>query len=306
MTEPDLMKVAHPMRLAFMGTPDFAVPTLKALHGAGHEIAAVYSQPPRPAGRGKKERKSPVHTVAEELGVEVRTPLSMKKEGAIADFAALNADVAVVVAYGQILPQAVLDAPEYGCVNVHASLLPRWRGAAPIHRAIMAGDDKTGVCIMQMEAGLDTGPVILRDEVAIEAGDTTASLHDVLADMGAGLINEAVVSLADGTATIEAQPEEGVTYAHKIDKSEARIDWSASAAEIDRMVRGLYPFPGAFFELDGMRVKVLAGEGAIVEAFKPGTGPNLFTSVIGVDSEVFQNIEAGIDQNFSEGRGGLF
>ena len=248
------------MRIVFMGTPDFAVPTLKALYGAGHEIAAVYSQPPRPAGRGKKERKSPVHTVAEELGIEVRTPLSMKKEDAIADFAALNADVAVVVAYGQILPQAVLDAPEYGCVNVHASLLPRWRGAAPIHRAIMAGDDKTGVCIMQMEAGLDTGPVILRDEVAIEAGDTTASLHDVLADMGAGLINEAVVSLADGTATIEVQPEEGVTYAHKIDKSEARIDWSASAAEIDRMVRGLYPFPGAFFELDGMRVKILAGE----------------------------------------------
>ncbi len=247
------------MRLIFMGTPDFSVPTLKALHGAGHDIVAVYSQPPRPAGRGKKERKSPVHIVAEELGLKVLTPLSMKKEEAIAEFASHGADAAVVVAYGQILPQSVLDAPRYGCVNVHASLLPRWRGAAPIHRAIMAGDEKTGVCIMQMEAGLDTGPVISKADTVISKTDTTASLHDVLADMGAGLINDALTSLANDTAVLAAQPEEGVTYAHKIDKAEARIDWSKSAVEVDRQVRGLFPFPGAFFEVNGVRVKVLAG-----------------------------------------------
>ncbi len=247
------------MRLIFMGTPDFAVKTLESLVSAGHEIAAVYTQPPRPAGRGKKERKSAVHTAAEALGLTVFTPKSMKAEPAIAEFSALEADAAVVVAYGQILPQAVLDAPKLGCLNVHASLLPRWRGAAPIHRALMAGDSVTGVCIMQMEAGLDTGPVLARTEKKISSDDTTQSLHDRLAAAGAGLINGVLKDLAAGTAVAEAQPNAGVTYAKKIEKSEARINWQESADYIDRMVRGLFPFPGAWCEIGGARVKILAG-----------------------------------------------
>lgn len=247
------------MRLAFMGTPDFAVPTLHALVEAGHEIVAVYSQPPRPAGRGKKDRKSAVHIAAEKLGLTVYTPASMKEEGAQATFEALALDVAVVVAYGQILKQRVLSAPQYGCVNVHASLLPRWRGAAPIHRAIMAGDSETGVCIMQMELGLDTGPVIARTALGIEDKDTVATLHDALAAQGANLINAALQSLKSDAFNAEAQPEEGVTYAKKIAKSEAKINWSRSAVEIDRQVRGLFPFPGAWTEISGERVKILAG-----------------------------------------------
>jgi len=248
------------MRLIFMGTPDFAVPTLDALADAGHEIAAVYTQPPRPAGRGKKERKSAVHLAAEALGLIVLTPKSMKAEDAIAEFAAYGADAAVVVAYGQILPQAVLDIPKYGCVNVHASLLPRWRGAAPIHRAIMAGDSVTGVCIMQMEAGLDTGPVLACAQTGIEVDDTTLSLHDKLAAQGASLINGVLASFEDSTASAAIQPEDGVTYAKKIDKAEARINWAESAETIGRQVRGLFPFPGAWFELDGERIKLLAGK----------------------------------------------
>ena len=244
------------MRVVFMGTPGFSVPVLDALVEAGHEIAAVYCQPPRQAGRGKKERPTPVHARAAELGLEVRHPVSLKGAEDQADFAALNADVAVVVAYGLILPQAILDAPAQGCLNIHASLLPRWRGAAPIHRAIMSGDAETGICIMQMEAGLDTGPVLLREETAIEAEETTAQLHDRLSDMGAALIVEALAKLP--TLTPEVQPEEGVTYASKIDKAEAAIDWSAPAAEVDRKIRGLSPFPGAFVEFDGQRIKLLA------------------------------------------------
>lgn len=238
-----------------MGTPDFSVPVLDALVEAGHEIAAVYSQPPRPAGRGKKDRPGPVHARAEALGLEVRTPVSLRTPEAQAEFAALGADVAVVVAYGLILPQAILDAPVRGCLNIHASLLPRWRGAAPIHRAIMAGDAETGVCIMQMEAGLDTGPVLLRDALEIGAEETTAQLHDRLSAMGARLIVEALADL-DALAP-EGQPEDGVVYAAKIDKTEARIDWSRPAVEVDRMIRGLSPFPGAWFERDGVRIKVL-------------------------------------------------
>jgi len=244
------------MRVVFMGTPEFSVPVLEALVNAGHEIAAVYCQPPRQAGRGKKERPTPVHARATELGLEVRHPVSLKGAEEQADFAALNADVAVVVAYGLILPQAILDAPAQGCLNIHASLLPRWRGAAPIHRAIMSGDAETGICIMQMEAGLDTGPVLLREETAIEAEETTAQLHDRLSDMGAALIVEALAKLP--TLTPEVQPEDGVTYASKIDKAEAAIDWSAPAAEVDRKIRGLSPFPGAFVEYDGQRIKLLA------------------------------------------------
>lgn len=256
------------MRVVFMGTPDFSVPVLEALVAAGHEIACVYCQPPRPAGRGKKDRPTPVHARAEELGLEVRHPVSLKSAEAQAEFAALNAEIAVVVAYGLILPQAVLDAPERGCLNIHASLLPRWRGAAPIHRAIMAGDAETGICIMQMEAGLDTGPVLLRGATAIGAEETTAQLHDRLSQMGARLIVEALERI--DSLTPEVQPEEGVTYASKIDKAEARIDWTRPAEEVDRQIRGLSPFPGAWCEIDGSRVKLLASRLA-EGAGMPGT-----------------------------------
>ena len=253
------------MRIVFMGTPDFSVPVLEALVEAGHEIAAVYCQPPRPAGRGKKDRPSPVQAKAEVLGLEVRYPVSLKSPEAQAEFAALKADVAVVVAYGLILPQAVLNAPTHGCLNIHASLLPRWRGAAPIHRAIMAGDAETGVCIMQMEAGLDTGPVLLRQSTPIAAGETTAQLHDRLSGMGAMLIVEALAKLP--TLTPMQQPEDGVTYASKIDKAEARVEWSKPAVEVDRLIRGLSPFPGAWTQIAGERVKLL--QSAVVDVDGP-------------------------------------
>jgi len=244
------------MRIVFMGTPDFSVPVLDALVAAGHEIACVYCQPPRPAGRGKKERPTPVHARAIALGLSVRHPKTLRDAQTQDDFAALNADVAVVVAYGLILPQAVLDAPAKGCLNIHASLLPRWRGAAPIHRAIMAGDNETGICIMQMEAGLDTGPVLLRQATPIGATDTTADLHDRLSVMGAELVVKALSQLDDLTPT--RQPDAGVTYAAKIDKAEARIDWTRPAVEVDRQIRGLSPFPGAWSMVQGERVKLLA------------------------------------------------
>jgi len=243
------------MRIVFMGTPDFSVPILDALVDAGHEIAAVYSQPPRPAGRGKKDRPSPVQFRAEALGLVVRHPVSLRNEDAQADFAALNADIAVVVAYGLILPQVILDAPVKGCLNIHASLLPRWRGAAPIHRAIMSGDADTGVCIMQMEAGLDTGPVLLRKTMAIGAEETTGELHDRLSKLGAASIVEALSNLENLTPAI--QSEDGVTYAEKIDKTEARVDWTQSATEVDQKIRGLSPFPGAWCDVAGERVKLL-------------------------------------------------
>jgi methionyl-tRNA formyltransferase len=243
------------MRVIFMGTPEFSVPVLDALVLAGHEVICVYCQPPRPAGRGKKDRPSPVQTRAEALGLPVRFPVSLKGPEAQQDFAALQADIAVVVAYGLILPQAVLDAPAQGCLNIHASLLPRWRGAAPIHRAIMAGDAETGICIMQMEAGLDTGPVLLREATPIRTAETTIVLHDRLSEMGARLIVEALAKLSD--LTPERQPGEGVTYAAKIDKAEAQIDWKQPAAQVDRLIRGLSPFPGAWFEIGETRVKVL-------------------------------------------------
>ena len=244
------------MRLVFMGTPEFSVPVLDALVAAGHDIAAVYCQPPRPAGRGNKETPTPVHQRAAELGLPVRHPTSLKGAEAQADFAALNADVAVVLAIGLILPQAVLDAPRHGCLNIHASLLPRWRGAAPIHRAIMAGDAETGICIMQMDAGLDTGPVLLRAATPIGPAETTGQLHDRLSRMGARLIVEALSRLGD--LVPEAQPADGVTYASKIDKAEAAIDWSRPALEVDRLIRGLSPFPGAWTLHDGQRIKLLA------------------------------------------------
>ena len=243
------------MRVVFMGTPEFSVPVLDSLVEAGHDVIAVYCQPPRRAGRGKKERPTPVHARAMELGLSVRHPASLRNAEAQSEFAALNADVAVVVAYGLILPQAILDAPKRGCLNIHASLLPRWRGAAPIHRAIMAGDTETGICIMQMDSGLDTGAVLLQEATDIGASETTGELHDRLSDMGARLIVEALGQL--DTLTPEPQPDHGVTYAQKIDKSEAAVDWTRPAAEVDRQIRGLSPVPGAWTMIGDERVKLL-------------------------------------------------
>ncbi len=246
------------MKVVFMGTPDFSVPVLDALVKAGHEVPCVYTQPPRPAGRGKKDRPSPVQQHAEELGIAVRHPISLRSDEAQRTFSELAADVAVVVAYGLILPQAILDAPVRGCLNIHASLLPRWRGAAPIHRSVMAGDAKTGVCIMQMDAGLDTGPVLSREVTSIGANETTGALHDRLSTLGAHAIVQALDSL-DSLVPV-AQPSEGVTYAEKIQKSEAVLDWSKPAVQIDRQIRGLSPFPGAWFLFEGKRVKVLGSK----------------------------------------------
>lgn len=252
------------MKVVFMGTPEFSVPILQALARV-HEVVCVYTQPPRPAGRGKQDRASAVQLAAQDLGLPVRHPVSLRAADVQAEFAALGADIAVVVAYGLILPQVVLDAPRLGCLNIHASLLPRWRGAAPIHRAIMAGDAQSGVCIMQMEAGLDTGPVLLTKAVAIGAQETTADLHDRLAVLGAEAIVEALERLPELVAV--AQPAAGVSYAAKIDKAEARVDWALSAEQVDRQIRGLSPFPGAWCEIAGARVKLLrsrvvAGSGA--------------------------------------------
>ena len=255
------------MRVVFMGTPEFSVVALQALIEAGHEIVCVYSQPPRPAKRGQKERPSPVHAHAEAAGLEVRTPLNFKDEADRESFAALKADVAVVVAYGLILPQAILDAPRLGCLNIHASLLPRWRGAAPIHRAIESGDRETGVGIMQMEAGLDTGPVLFVDRLSIGDTETTGALHDRLAAMGGRLIVQALDQI--DTLTPTPQPEAGTTYAHKIDKSETRIDWSEPAQTVKRKINAFSPFPGAWFEVAGERVKALRA-GAIDAAGMPG------------------------------------
>ncbi len=265
------------LRIAFMGSPDFAVPVLEALVEAGHEIACVYSQPPRPAGRGKKLRPTPVHAAAEAYGLEVRTPRSLKKAPEQAEFAALNLDAAVVVAYGLILPQEVLDAPRLGCMNMHASLLPRWRGAAPIQRAIMAGDEMTGVQAMMMEAGLDTGPVLDSAETRIFPFDTAGSVHDRLAGLAADLAPRALAGLADGGLIPAPQVEEGVVYAHKLGPEDQRIDWTKPAQDVDCQIRGLAPFPGAFFyfqpegDAEPLRMKALmskAEDGA--EGAEPG------------------------------------
>jgi len=249
-----------PLRLAFMGSPDFAVPALDALVEAGHEIVAVYAQPPRPAGRGKKDRPTAVHARADALGLPVRTPKSLRDPEEQAAFAALNLDIAVVAAYGLILPRPILDAPRLGCLNIHPSLLPRWRGAAPIQRALMAGDAETGMCIMRMEEGLDTGPVLIRERTPIGPGETAADLHDRLAIRGATLLCDALASLQAGTAREVLQPDHGVLYAPKIDKAEARIDWTRPAADLDPHIRGLSPFPGAWFEAGGERIKLLLAE----------------------------------------------
>ncbi len=270
------------MRIVFMGTPEFSVPTLEALIDAGHDIVAAYAQPPRKAGRGMAERKSPVHAYAEAHGIEVRTPLSLRGAAEQAAFAALGPDVAVVVAYGLLLPEPILAAPRFGCLNMHASLLPRWRGAAPINRAIMAGDPETAAVAMRMERGLDTGPMCLIERVAIPPDMTAGELHDVLKKTGARVIVEALARLAAGALTETPQPEEGVTYAAKIEKAEAKLDFDRPARAVHDHIRGLSPFPGAWFEVeaDGRRERVKVLRSQVVDgvpdaddarATEPGT-----------------------------------
>ncbi len=258
------------LRLVFMGSPDFSVPALSRLLEASHEIVAVYSQPPRPAGRGHKEHLSPVHAFAKAQGLSVRTPKSLKSPEQHQAFADLGVDAAVVAAYGLILPGAIIDAPRLGCFNVHASLLPRWRGAAPIQRAILAGDRETGVTIMRMDEGLDTGPMLSVGSTPITEDTTAESLHDTLADMGAELMAEALQGVADGSLTPTPQPDTGATYARKLERDEGRLDWSLPAAQLDRTVRALNPWPGVWFEYQGERLKVLSAEVESIDG-PPGT-----------------------------------
>jgi methionyl-tRNA formyltransferase len=272
-----------PLRIIFMGTPDFSVPVLKALHEAGHEIVAVYSQPPRPAGRrGLELKKSPVHEAAEALGIEVRTPVNFKAEADREAFAALDADVAVVVAYGLLLPKSILEGTRLGCYNGHASLLPRWRGAAPIQRAIMAGDAETGMMVMKMDVGLDTGPVALTARIAIGETMTAGELHDLLSETGAALMVEAMGKLEAGTLPLTPQPEEGVLYAAKISKDETHIDFAKPAKDVHNHIRGLSPFPGAWFEAEiggkMERIKVLGSAQA--------EGSGAAGTVIGEDATI--------------------
>ena len=255
------------LKLAYMGTPDFAVPSLAALVEAGHEVVAVYSQPPRRAGRGQKERPSPVHAWAEEHGLPVRTPSTLRDDGTQVEFGALDLDSAIVAAYGLILPLPVLSAPRLGCSNVHASLLPRWRGAAPIQRAILAGDTETGISIMMMEEGLDTGPVLRTESLPIGPETTAGELHDALAALGGRMIAPVLADFDSGHIVPEPQDDAGMTYAKKIEKPEARIDWSEDAAMVARRIHAFAPWPGAWFTLGGERLKVLAvriepGDGA--------------------------------------------
>jgi methionyl-tRNA formyltransferase len=262
------------MRVVFMGTPDFAVPTLTEIVSSGHDVAAVYTRAPKPAGRGQAERRSPVHEAAEGFGIPVFTPRSLKGEAEQDVFALHDADVAVVVAYGLILPKPILDAPRLGCLNLHGSLLPRWRGAAPIQRAIMAGDARTGVMVMQMDEGLDTGPVALVDEMPIGSEMTAGELHDAMMRVGADLMGRALAALERGSLEFTPQAEAGVTYASKIEKAETRIDFSRSAEEVHNHIRGLSPFPGAWFELElaGKPVRVKALRSSLAEGQgAPGT-----------------------------------
>lgn len=262
------------MRVVFMGTPEFSVPTLTEIVSAGHEVVAVYTRAPKPAGRGQEDRKSPVHDAAEAFGIPVFTPRSLKGEAEQAQFAALGAEVAVVVAYGLILPRPILDAPELGCLNLHGSLLPRWRGAAPIQRAIMAGDAQTGIVVMQMDEGLDTGAMGPTEIIPIGPDMTAGDLHDQMMRVGADLMGRALAALARGSLDFTPQPETGATYAAKIEKAEARLDFSRSAAEVHNHIRGLSPFPGAWFELElgGKPVRIKALRSTLAEGSgTPGT-----------------------------------
>ena len=257
------------LRLAFMGTPEFAVPALRALVEAGHDVVAVYTQPPRPVGRGHHVQVTPVHAAAESYGIEVRTPLSLKSQDQQAAFEALGLDAAVVVAYGLILPRAIIDAPRLGTINSHASLLPRWRGAAPIQRAILAGDAETGITIMRVEFKLDAGPMLAVARVPLDDRTTASALHDRLSVLGAGMIVPVLVGLNDGTATETVQPEDGVTYAHKLEKDEGQIQWSDSAANIHRKIRALNPWPGVWCHAQGERLKVLEAS-VVAGSGRPG------------------------------------
>lgn len=257
-----------------MGTPDFAVPTLTEIVSAGHDVVAVYTRAPKPAGRGQAERKSPVHEAAEGFGIPVMTPKSLRSEAEQIAFATFDADVAVVVAYGLILPKPILDAPRLGCLNLHGSLLPRWRGAAPIQRAVLAGDARTGVMVMQMDEGLDTGPVALIDEMPIGPDMTTGELHDRMMLVGADLMGRALAALERGSLTFTPQAEAGVTYARKIEKAESRIDWTKPAQEVHNLIRGMSPFPGAWFEvnLGGQVTRIKAIRSTLASgAAAPGT-----------------------------------
>ena len=258
------------MKLAFLGTSAFAVPALKALAEAGHDVVAVYTRAPKPAGRGQQERRTPVHELALSLGLAVRSSKSLRSEEEAAAFKALDLDAAVVVSYGHILPKNFLDAPVLGCINIHGSLLPRWRGAAPIHRAILAGDAETGVTIMRMDEGLDTGPMLLAERTSISSADTAETVHDRLADLGARLIVSTLDGLMRNTIDPVPQPEEGVTYAHKLGKEEGALDWRRPAAELERKVRAFHPWPGTSFEFNGERIKVLAA-GLALAGGAPGT-----------------------------------
>lgn len=258
------------LRVVFLGTPEIAVPTLRALAVAGHEVPCVYTQPLRPAGRGHREQSSPVARSAADLGVPVRTPASLKPKEVQEEFARLNADVGVVVAYGQILPSAILRAPRLGCVNLHASLLPRWRGAAPIVHAVLAGDRRHGFSVMQMDENLDTGPVLYEEEVDSGPRPTAGMLNDAIADRGAAAMVRVLDDLADGILRPKPQPTDGATYAHKITPEDGRLDWTRTSAELDRTVRALSPRPGAWFESGGERVRVLAAEPAAGSG-EPGT-----------------------------------
>lgn len=272
------------MRIVFMGTPEFSVPTLTEIVSSGHEVVAVYTRAPKPAGRGQEERKSPVHVAAEGFGIPVFTPRSLKGEDEQAAFAALDADLGVVVAYGLLLPKPVLDAPRLGCINLHGSLLPRWRGAAPIQRAVMAGDAQTGVQVMQMEEGLDTGPIGLGEVIAIGSDMTAGELHDTMMRVGADLMGRALAALERGSLDFTPQAEAGTVYAKKIEKAESRIDWTLPAAAVHNHIRGLSPFPGAWFEIElgGKPVRVKALRSTLASgAGAPGTLGNDLTIACG-------------------------
>lgn len=258
------------MKIAFLGTSAFAVPALKALAEAGHDVAAVYTRAPKPAGRGQQERRTPVHELALSLGLTVHSPRSLRNDEEAQAFRAFDLDAAVVVSYGHILPKSFLDAPVLGCINIHGSLLPRWRGAAPIHRAILAGDSETGVTTMRMDEGLDTGPMLLAESTPISSADTAETVHDRLAELGARLIVSTLDGLMRNTIDPVVQPEEGVTYAHKLGKEEGVLDWRRPAAELERKVRAFHPWPGTSFELNGERIKVLAA-GLALAGGTPGT-----------------------------------
>ena len=256
-----MVRASEPaLRLVFMGTAAFAVPSLLALAAGRHALVAVYSQPARPAGRGLAARPSPVAHAALRLGLPVRCPASLRDPETQAAFAALNADLAVVAAYGLILPRPILDAPRLGCINLHASLLPRWRGAAPIQRALLAGDRATGITIIQLEPALDSGPILAMERIPITPDSTATSLHDALADLAGAMVGPTIADLASGRARPRPQPEEGVTYAAKLDKAEGRLDWQQPAAALERRLRALNPWPGCWTELQGQRLRVLAGE----------------------------------------------